>query len=208
MKEKIIRQVIDYMFIVRYWVVLILMSGLVWFTYHVYVLPGTTIRDAVAVFAGGSVLITVFYQLINYEYTQRRFKYDIKTSQNLLSFNVVLEWQKDYMTKHTNDLRNFWMKHKCFLEDGMPRKFQEELDKPENDGPYTSLMVVFNFLESVSLGIRQGIMDEEFVKGFFQSMFIKQYHRYQPYIEYRRRETQNPKIWENFTYLSDKWLSS
>jgi len=207
MKETIVRGLVQFFFVSRYWALLILLGLLGWLTRHVYYMPGTTIRDAVAVFAGGAVVITIFYAFVNYEYTQRKFKHDIKLSKELLSFNIAMEWQKEYMTKNTNVLRAFYLRYKFLLEDGKPRKFQKQLDKPEHDDQYTALMVVVNFLESVALGVKQGIMDEEFIKGFFSGVFKLQYNRYLPYIEYRRIAQQNPKIWENFTYLSKKWIT-
>ena len=207
MREKLVRKIVDNIFIIRYWVVLILMAILIWFTYHVYHKPGTQVRDVIAVFAGGSVLITIFYQLINYEYSQRKFKHDIKSSKDTLSFNVALEWHKEFMTSNVNTLYKFYKLNKTFLDDGAPRKFHEELEKEENEKFYDALLSVFNFLETLCLGVKQGIMDEEFIKGFFNSLFIVQYNRYITYIEYRRREKQNPKIWVNFTTLSEKWIT-
>jgi hypothetical protein len=66
---------------------------------------------------------------------------------------------------------------------------------------------MLNFLESISLGVLQGIMDEEFIKGFFGSVFKNQYNTYIVFIEYRRREKQNPKIWNSFTTLAFKWIN-
>lgn len=209
MKEKIVRKIVEIAFIVRYWALFILLGVLGFVTYRVYSFskPDNQIRDTISVFTGGAVLITLFYYFINYEYTQRKFKYDIKSSKDLLSFNIAMEWQKEHMTKNLAILYKFYCKNKSLLEDGKCRKFQKRLDSPEYEESYSSLLVVLNFMESVSLAVKQGIMDEEFIKGFFGSVFIMQYNRYQPYIEYRRKNIQNPKIWENFTYLSNKWLS-
>ena len=206
-KEKLVRKAVEIIFIVRYWVIFIMLAALSFITYHVSCLPDTQIRDTVAVFTGGCVIISVFYAAINYEYTQRRFKHDVKTAKDIASFNIALEWQKEYMTKVQNTVRVFYVKNKQLLDDGTPRKFQDELDKPENDDAYTALVVMLNFLESVCLGVKQDMMDEEYVKGFFGTVFAMQYNRYISFIEYRRRDKQNPKIWKSFTTLSEKWIS-
>ncbi len=206
-KEKIVRKVIEIVFIVRYWVILILMGGLGYLTYYVAHLKESQIRDTVSVFTGGCVVISVFYAFINYEYAQRKFKHDVKTGRDIASFNIAMEWQKEYMTDKANELGRFYRAHKQLLEDGMPRKFQDELDKDENEKAYVALIAVINFLESVSLAVNQGIMDEDFIKGFFGSLFVQEYNRYIGYIEFRRRQKQNPKIWKSFTDLSQKWIS-
>lgn len=207
MKEKIARKIVEVVFIIRYWVVIILMLLLAWLTYYIYRLPNTDIKDVVSVFTGGSVLITVFYLVMNYEYNQRKFKHDIKSSRDLLSFNTALEWQREYMVKNQNLARNFYLKYKHLLDDGKLRKFQAQLDRDENEDSYSALLCVLNFLESICLGVKQGIMDEDFIRGFFGTLFILYYTRYVSYINFRRREKQNNKIWNNFTTLSEKWLN-
>lgn len=207
MREKIVKGLVNFFFVARYWALFFLLAILGFITNKVYHATGSTIRDAVAVFAGGAVIITIFYAFINYEYAQRKFKHDIKSSKEVLSFNIAMEWQREYMTKNLEILREFYLKHKCLLENQNCNEVQSKLDKPKYNDHYTSLLVVLNFLESVSLGVKQGIMDEEFIKGFFESVFALQYSRYNSYIEYRRSTKNAPKLWINFTDLSKKWLN-
>ena len=207
MKEKIVRKLIEVIFIARYWLIFLLIVALGYITYYVSKKPEIEIRDIVAVFTGGAVVITIIYHILNYEYAQRKFKFDIKSSRDLLSFNIAIEWQKEFLSKNTFELYKFYIKYKSLLENGLMQDFQNELDKDENEEFYNSLLTVLNFLESVCLGVKQGIMDEDFIKGFFQSVFSVNYSRYKVYIEYRRNLHQNANIWKNFTELNEKWLS-
>jgi len=207
MKEKIVRRIIEVAFVIRYWALLILLGALVYITWYVAALPGVLVRDTVAVFTGGAVVITLFYHILNYEYSQRKFKHEIKASKDMVSFNTAMEWQKEYMNKNNNILHAFFVKHKTLLQDGLNRQFQEELEKPENDENYGAFLAVINFMESVCLGVKQGIMDEGFIKGFFRSTFKDTYITYKKYIEFRRDLKHNPKIWNNFTELCEKWIT-
>lgn len=207
MKERIIRNIVEIGFIIRYWAIFFLLITVSWLTYLQYKSSSGNIKDAIAVFAGGAVVITILYAFLNYEYTQRKFKHDVKSGKDVLSFNIAMEWQKEFMTKCCRNLDDFYEKNKKLLEDGKNREFHEELCKPENNDAYYALMSIINFFESISLGVKQGIMDEEFIKGFFRSIFFSEYNKYKNYINYRRQVKQNPKIWHNFSALSEKWLS-
>jgi hypothetical protein len=207
MKEKFVRNILEFAFNVRYWFLFLLLIGLTWLTYHVYQLPNTQIKDVVTVFAGGAVVITIFYLFLNYEYTQRKFRHDIQSARDSHSFNIAMEWQKEYMMKCIMKVDDFYEKNKTLLEDGKNREFHDELVKPENNETYYALMTQVNFFESVSLAVKQSIMDEDFIKGFFRSIFISEYNKYKNYIDFRRQVKHNPKIWCNFTTLSEKWLS-
>jgi hypothetical protein len=207
MKEKLIKKIIETVFVIRYWIVIIMLIVLIAFTYKIYYLKDSTIRDTVAVFAGGAVLITIFYHILNYEYSQRKFKHEIKSSRDILSFNTAMDWQKEFLTKSCDLSIDFYEKNKELLQDGLYRKFHEEINKEENNQYHSALLTVLNFFESISLGVKQEIMDETFIKGFFQSLFVGQLNKYRGYINYRRELKQNPKILCNFTELSEKWLS-
>lgn len=208
MREKIIRTIVETAFILRYWVILILLGALVALTVYVSHLPDIQIRDIVAVFTGGSVVITIFYHVLNYEYSQRRFKHDLKTSKELQTFNIAMEWQKEYMSRHNRSLYKFYLNNKKLLENNRLQKLQEKLDLPENEEYYDSLFTVLNFLESIGLGIRQGMMDEKFLEGFFGTVFANNYSRWNAYIEFRRKQKQNKKIWQNFTEIAEDWANS
>lgn len=206
MKEQIIKRIVEIAFVIRYWTTLFLLIILSYTTYKVYQLEGYQIRNAVAVFTGGCVIITVFYHVLHYEYTQRRFKHDIKASKDLLSFNTALEWQKEFLTNQCVLARRFYRKYKEMLDDRSCRLFQAEIEKDENEKFLLATHSVLNFLESISLGVKQGLIDDDFIKGFFRGIFVVYYNRYLPYIEYRRRFTSNVKIFEEFTNLAERWM--
>lgn len=68
----------------------------------------------------------------------------------------------------------------------------------------TSFIIIFNYLETISIGIEQEIMDEIFMKEFFKTIFKEYLSKYGTYLDYIRR-VQSDRIYRNFTKMALKW---
>jgi disulfide bond formation protein DsbB len=166
--------------------------------------PPDKLKNAILVLTGGSIIIGIFFSLLNYEYNHNKSKRDIKTSKAILSFNTALEWHKPHIVENLKITKTMYETHKHLIESNKSAEFFDILEKDEK--ARAALVSIFNYLECIAVGINQGIMDATFIKTFFCSLFKSYYTDYEFYISYRRKKQNNSKAWENFTNLAQDWL--
>jgi len=207
--EKVVNWIIKAVFYYRIGLVLLALAFIGYLEYRYWNNLGNTdkVKNFVAILTGGSIVIGIFYSILNYEYSQIRFKHDSKTSRDVLSFNVANEWHKVNMVEAQKVAKKFLRKCQPLLLDNNAKKFHDELEDERNENRKAALISIFNYFESLSLGVKQGIIDEQFIRGFFGSIFESYYNEYIFYIEYRRRVKKNAKIWIHFTQLAQKWIN-
>ncbi|MFZ6023208.1 MAG: DUF4760 domain-containing protein [Bacteroidota bacterium] len=193
-REKMIRFLVDNIFKFRFWVLFIGLCLIFYLGYRVDQNPKSELKDIVSVLTGGCVILALFYSIITYEYNQRKFKHEVKTSRETLSFNVACEWYKPPMAEYMKTAAKFYLQHKQLIEETNAKKFHDELEKEENENAKIALFGILNYLESIALAVKQEIMDEDFIKGFFATVFASNYNSYLFYIEYRRKIKQNQRI--------------
>jgi len=207
--ERVINKVIRFVFYYRLAIVFLCTIALLLFSVSVWEssVPTEKLKNLATVLTCGSIIIAIFYSILNYEYTQIRFKHDKKTAKEILTFNIASEWHKDPMAENIKIASKFLKKCKPFVEESNAKRFHEEIENEQNEDSKKALLALFNYFESISLGVKQGIMDEDFIKGFFSTAFQQYFNQYSFYIEYRRKVRGNPKIWNNFTTLANNWLN-
>jgi hypothetical protein len=83
----------------------------------------------------------------------------------------------------------------------------EQADDPDNKDALESLLVVLNFLEFISLGIKEGDLSESVCKAYFRQIFTNQWFRSSDYI-HRFQVQKSNKLFINFEYYAKKWNPS
>jgi len=165
--------------------------------------PGDRVKNLAAVLGCGSIVIGIFYAILNYEMNYIRYRSDRKASQKNISYLVASEWQKETILNHLKVTRILFEKNKHLIYGNRSGEFFDIVEHDEQ--ARAALISIFNFLECVALGIYQEILDEEFMKLFFRGIFKSYLNDYQFYIEYRRKKNNTPDTWINFTELAMKW---
>jgi len=103
------------------------------------------------------------------------------------------------ITKYALDIEKFTSKKDI---DG----FWNYLLLPENLEVRAAISSIFNYFESISLGIEKKLIDEEFVRQFFDSLFSDFYKEYGFYIDFRREKIdKDQEAWRRFTNFAVKW---
>lgn len=205
--DKVINGTIDFVFYYRLIFVLACITGVIILmlrTVHQSA-PPDELKNAVLVLTGGSIIIGIFFSLLNYEYNHNKNKRDVKTAKAILSFNTALEWHKPHIVENLKITKTMYDTHKHLIESNKSSEFFDLLEKDEK--ARAALVSIFNYLECVAVGVDQGIMDANFIKTFFCSLFKTYYSDYEFYISYRRKKYSNPKTWVNFTNLAQQWNS-
>jgi len=66
---------------------------------------------------------------------------------------------------------------------------------------------LLTYYENIAIACMNGIIDEGIIKDMMKGSIIRFKKILSNYIETRRRETNNPRLWINITTLSNKWES-
>lgn len=203
--EKPINTVIDFVFYYRLIFVLISISVIIYLAYIFGTDSNTSdhLKNGAIILTGGSIIIGIFYSIINYEHNYRKFQHEIKTSRETLTYNTSCKMYDENMMKHFRTSNHFYEKHKDYFHNGEGTKI-DEIYAIDQDSRL-SLIIILNYLESISIGVEQGIMDEVFMKQFFTTIFNKNLSRYGTYIEYLRRKDGTDRIFKDFTIVAKRW---
>jgi hypothetical protein len=104
---------------------------------------------------------------------------------------------------HFKNIKNFYEEHKAIFIQANYIAVQQRFR--ENQEARASFVLLFNYFEGISIAVLQGIMDEEFMKEFFKTVFIEYHQYYGGYIVHLRNESQSGRIFLRFTQLAEKW---
>ncbi len=203
--EKVINWIISFIFYYRLVFVLIAILGIGFLARKVYLNSENVdrLKNVAVVLTGGSIIIGIFYSIINYEHNQAKFKYDKKSTRDTLTFTTACRMHEADTISHFKNIKQLYLNNKTLFLEG---KHPEIIDILAGDEPVRiSFIVIFNYLESIGIGIDQGIMDESFMKKFFKSLFRDYNGYFGTHFEYLRRENHSPDLFLNFTKLANKW---
>lgn len=70
---------------------------------------------------------------------------------------------------------------------------------------HANLMDVLNHFESLAIGIANRMVDDELAEEFFCSMALRYWQHSAAYIENRRAEQNNARLYVNFGALFERW---
>jgi len=203
--ERILNSAINFIFYYRLVVVVIAIVFLI--ISAVSISNSSTDNDKLKnisiVLACGSVVIGIFYSVINYEHSQIKFRHDIKASRNSLSFNAASEWFKPSMVENLKITKVLYVQHRHLIDENKAAEFSKILD--ENEQARSALVSIFNYLECIAIAVNENILDESFMKKYLSGVCVNYIIDYGFYIDYKRNVNKSAQIWINFTNLARKW---
>ncbi|PTV95817.1 uncharacterized protein DUF4760 [Rhodobacter aestuarii] len=80
---------------------------------------------------------------------------------------------------------------------------EEHKDSPQ----ITVIRSILNDYEMISIGIREGILDEALYKRWFRSSLVNDYQKAKATIDTIRQRTGVPTIYAEFQALAERWTS-
>ena len=149
--------------------------------------------------------MVIFYSIINYEHNQLKFKHEKKASRELLTFTTASKMHENELMNNFKVIREFYAENsQLFLESRW-----NEIDALWKSSPNKrfSFIIIFNYFESISIGLEQDIMDETFMKEFFKTVFRDYLLKYGTYLDYERITHRSDRIYQSFTRIATKWKS-
>lgn len=203
--DKAINGFIGFVFYYRLVFVALSMVAVCCYSCHIYnnSPKGDELKNLLFVLTGGSIIIAIFYSILNYENTHRKGKDDVEQTRLNQSFMVACEWHRPTMVANLKITKQLLDKHKHLCDENKPKEFFDVLEADEE--ARSALVSIFNYLEIMALGIELGILDEAFIRQGFKTMFLHYSTEYDTYILYRRKVNKTPAAWEKFTLLANKW---
>jgi len=203
--EKYVNKFIGFIFYWRLLWVLIAMGVILSLAIHTYNISSLNdkLQDFSIVITGGSIIIGIFYSIINYEHNHSKFERDTKAAKDTLSFNAACDWHRPTMVENLKITKLLYDEHKYLIGDNRAVDFFNILEQDEH--ARSALVSIFNYLECISLGVKHGILDGEFIEKYFRNVFGLYLRNYGFYIAHRRNVDNAPEIWINFTRLAQKW---
>jgi len=203
--EKMINWSIDTIFYYRLIFVTAAFAVLFYLAFKVWNLSDAidNYKNIAIVFSLGSIVIGIFYSILNYEHNYIKYKNDIRTTKLALSYSASSEWHKPTMVENLKITKLLYDEYKNLTEDNKAVDFFNILEKDES--ARSALVSILNYFESISLGIRHELMDEEYMRNYFKTVYSLYLNNYGFYINHRRRMYNSPEIWINFTNLAEDW---
>ncbi len=172
---------------------------------HVYYLasPAEGMQRAALIVTFGSVIIGIFYSILNYEHNQLRFRHESQVTRDTLTFTCSCKMHEADTILHFKALKVFYDTHRASFAAAnyatVKRLFREQQEAR------IAFIVLFNYFEGISIGLQQGIMDEAFVKEFFRTVFIEYHQYFGGYIHYLRNDMRSQRVFCRFTEVAERW---
>lgn len=163
--------------------------------------PNDKIRNVIYVLTAGSIIIGIGYSIINYEHNHNKFNHDNQTSKEILTFNTAAKMLDTTMIDHFRHIREFYDSHQKKFYKQSYFKIDKLLLNADLRGHFVA---IFNYFEIISIGVNQDIMDKDYVKEFFSTLFVKYYKQYGKYIEHIQ-QTKDPRTFKAYMELAENW---
>lgn len=104
-------------------------------------------------------------------------------------------------------LNEFYLSQIEIVEECFPTGEKLTVEKakaPENKKSLVSLIVILNFLEFISIGIKEKDLSESVCKAFFKNIFSIQWYRSSEYIHHQQVH-ESAGLFEHFEHYAKKW---
>jgi Domain of unknown function (DUF4760) len=163
-------------------------------------------KDSALLLTCSSIIIGIFYTIINYEHNYYKSKNDNRLSKKNLVLTIAFEWSRPSIVEHLKVVNKFKIANAELIKNATTPQFAKALD--EDDTARTSFVIVFNFLETIALGVENEILDEDFAHKCFGTVFREKYRDYGFYILHRRRINNSQTTWKVFTDVAIRWEST
>jgi hypothetical protein len=153
----------------------------------------------------GLVLISLFYSILAFEFNVQKNREDKRVQKSMSTYNAISDWQKSPLVDYTKTIRAFENgEHKGKLRGSM-KELDEFLDGAEQADLKKAIVSTINYFEVLAGGIGENIMDEEFTRRYFKTIFTLYYKDWIQWITHRRTTEDSEHLWTDFTNLVEKW---
>ena len=196
----------EFVFKYRYHILAVLIIGIILMGFYLNYRLNIPVDKVAPIVTGGFVIITLFFSALTYEYNSSKTQRETEYARRILTYNTAVEWHKPPIVTYMSTITKYALDIEKFTNKKDIDGFWNYLLLPENLEVRAAISSIFNYFESISLGIEKKLIDEEFVRQFFDSLFSDFYKEYGFYIDFRREKIdKDQEAWRRFTNFAVKW---
>jgi len=189
----------------RYILLIVSLGFLVAISFYLHrVEPDLKKSDLIKILTGGLVVIGLMYSIMSYESVQAKNQYDMHRQQLASSFEIINQWYKTPLIDYSSALGAFQQTSEFSLITTDVVAFYNIINNDQKECR-TALAGIFNYFEIICCALKEDLLEEEFIKRYFQGIFYRMYDLYHPYILYRRIDRGVPDIWNDYTETVEYW---
>jgi hypothetical protein len=167
--------------------------------------PNLLTTERTKFFIGGLVAIGLFYTILAFEFNVKKSKQDRRSQLSQSTFSILSAWYNTPIVDYSKTISLFekGANHK-HLKNNIDA-FLQWFDSDDKDAIELRRAIggVFNYFEIICTGIKEQIIDEQFVKRYYEEVFNDYYNDWIGYINKRRGI--NGGMFSEFTTLVENW---
>jgi len=142
--------------------------------------------------------LTIIYNIESRVYLQKRLEYN-QTKDRTIKY--ISRWDDSELYPLKNIAKTIIREAK--KDNAKIMKYLEDTNKQEEK---QAIICVLNFLEKVAYLTREGDVDEDKIRNYYQDIFIDFYNEFRGFIEDRKEEVgHNNKVYQSFEHIVRKW---
>ena len=158
-----------------------------------------TIEICIDIVGAGIAITTLAYAAIHVRLIYYSQQQNLEIKRKLFSADLITQYNSPEMTKLS--IISYALKKD--IKDLKPEEVIEYLEG--NQKKKTAIVASLNFFEKLAISIDHKLADEDLLKDYFRGIIRNNYHALKGFIELKRKENQNNRIFENFEQLTDRW---
>lgn len=207
MKESsgVLQKFVDLIFCYRYIICLFILISIFTFGFYLCYWRHWSFKSVAQLCTGFMVVLTLFFAVLNYEFTMYKTRNDVRSAREILTYNIAAEWHKAPVKDYQKSVIAFKNEFISCNEKRTVEKFDFFINDKNNIDFKEALKGLFNYFEAIAIAAYRGLIDEDFIREFHYGNLRVYYVDYFFYIKKIREEKQNDLIWINYTTLVERW---
>ena len=159
----------------------------------------STLDHILEIFGSGIALTALVYAAMNVRLIYDSQQHNLLMKRKSFSSDLISQFNSPEMTKLS--IISYALKKD--IKDLKPDEVVEYLEKDQDKK--IAMVASLNFFEKLAISIEHGLADENLLRDFFRGIVRSNYHALKGFIELKRKENQNNKIFEKFEALARRW---
>lgn len=154
---------------------------------------------------GGLVAIGIYYSVLTFEFNVKKSKEDRRIQKSSATFTILSAWYNTPIVDYSKSISLFergadYQNLKSHMD-----VFLAWFDSNEEAAVELRRAIggMFNYFEVIASGIRERVIDEQFVRRYYGDVFTDYYNDWIAFINKRREKS--PSMYAEFTNLVENW---
>lgn len=154
---------------------------------------------------GGLVAIGIYYSILTFEFNVKKNKDDRRMQKSSSTFTILSAWYNTPIVDYSKAISFFERGANYQNLRNQMDGFLAWFDSNEKSAVELRRAIggMFNYFEIIASGIREKVIDEQFVRRYYGDVFTEYYNDWIAFINKRRENA--PSMYLEFTNLVENW---